>query len=46
VGAFGRERRQARRLRGGIVLYAGHSALCFGRQMFAEPIAELWAARK
>ncbi len=30
----------------GIVLYDGDSALSFGPQMFAVPIAELWAARK
>jgi hypothetical protein len=30
----------------GIVLYDGDSALSFGQQMFAVPIAELWAARK
>ena len=30
----------------GIVLYDGDSALSFGHQMFAVPIAELWAARK
>ena len=30
----------------GIVLYDGDSALSFGQQLFAVPIAELWAARK
>lgn len=30
----------------GIVLYDGDSALAFGRQLYAVPIAELWAARK
>ncbi|MFM9031722.1 MAG: ATP-binding protein [Opitutaceae bacterium] len=30
----------------GIVLYDGDSALSFGPQMFAVPIAELWAMRK
>ncbi len=28
----------------GIVLYDGDSGLSFGSQMFAVPIAELWAA--
>ncbi|MSU25394.1 MAG: DUF4143 domain-containing protein [Opitutus sp.] len=32
--------------RGGIVLYDGDSALSFGPQMFAVPIAELWAAQR
>jgi hypothetical protein len=30
----------------GIVLYDGDSAWSFGHQIFAVPIAELWAAQK
>jgi predicted AAA+ superfamily ATPase len=34
------------KFRCGIVLYDGETALPFGEQMFAVPVAELWAVRK